>query len=100
MAGQPVELTGREFRLLELLLANLGRVLGKDVLIDRLFGLEDAVGSNTIVLYVSRLRRKLDGSTVHIRTLRGTGYVAEVAFQHGSLEPEAEPGGNPLVGLG
>ena len=43
VAEQPVELTRREFRLLELLLANLGRVLDKDVLIDRLFGLEEAV---------------------------------------------------------
>ena len=100
VAEQPVELTGREFRLLELLLANLGRVLGKDVLIDRLFGLEGAVGPNTIELYVSRLRRKLAGATVHVRTLRGTGYVAEVASQHGRLGPEAEPADNPLLALG
>ena len=100
VAEQPVELTRREFRLLELLLANLGRVLGKDVLIDQLFGLEGAVGLNTIELYVCRLRRKLAGATVHVRTLRGTGYVAEVASQHGRLEPEAEPADNTLVGLG
>jgi two-component system response regulator TctD len=85
---------------LELLLANLGRVLGKDVLTDRLFGLEDAVGPNTIELHVSRLRCKLDGVTVHVRTLRGTGYVAEVASRHGRLQPEAEPGDSLLVGLG
>ena len=101
VADQPVELTGREFRLLELLLANLGRVLGKDVLIDRLFGLEDAVGPNTIELYVSRLRRKLARATVHIRTLRATGYVAEVGSGHGQSGPEVEhAGGGPLVGLG
>ena len=68
--------------LLELLLANLGRVLSKDALIDRLCGLEEAVAPNAIELYVSRLRRKLDGSTMHIRTLRGMGYVAELASQH------------------
>ncbi len=82
VAGHSVELTGREFRLLELLLANLGRVLGKDVLIGRLYRLDDAVGLNTVELYVSRLRRKLDGSTMHIRTLRGMGYVAELASPH------------------
>ena len=82
VAQQPVGLGSREFQLLELLLANLGRVLSKDALIDRLCGLEEAVAPNAIELYVSRLRRKLDGSTMHIRTLPGMGYVAELASQH------------------
>ena len=100
VAGRPVELTGREFRLLELLLANLGRVLGKGVLINRLCGREEAAGPNAIELYVSRLRRKLDGASVQVRTLRGTSYVAEVASRHGRPGPEAEPGDSPLAGLG
>ena len=82
VADQPVELGAREFRLLELLLANLDRVLSKDALLDQLFGLEEAVAPNTIELYVSRLRRKLDGSAVRIRTLRGMGYVAELDAPH------------------
>ena len=82
VAGQPVEFGSREFRLLELLLANLDRVLSKDALLDQLFGLEDAVAPNAIELYVSRLRRKLDGSAVRIRTLRGLGYVAEMEAPH------------------
>lgn len=79
---QPVELGSREFRLLELLLANLGRVLSKEALLDQLFGLDDAVAPNAIELYVSRLRRKLEGSAVKIRTLRGLGYVAELEAPH------------------
>jgi len=82
VADQPVEIGAREFRLLELLLANLDRVLSKDALLDQLFGLEEAVAPNTIELYVSRLRRKLDGSAVRIRTLRGMGYVAELDAPH------------------
>lgn len=78
VAGRTVELGGREFRLLELLLSHRGRVLSKAALLDRLFGLDDAVAPNAVELYVSRLRRKLDGSAVHIRTLRGMGYVAEL----------------------
>jgi two-component system response regulator TctD len=78
VAGQAVELGTREFRLLELLLAHRGRVLSKDVLIEQLFGLDDPVAPNAIELYVSRLRRKLEGSAVRIRTLRGMGYVAEL----------------------
>jgi two-component system response regulator TctD len=82
VTGRPVDLSSREFRLLELLLANLGRVLSKDTLLDQLFGLEDAVAPNAIELYVSRLRRKLEGATVKIRTLRGLGYVAELEASH------------------
>ena len=82
VAGQAVELGSREFRLLELLLANLDRVLSKDALLDQLFGMEDAVAPNAIELYVSRLRRKLDGSAVRIRTLRGLGYVDEMEGPH------------------
>jgi two-component system response regulator TctD len=80
--GRPVDLSSREFRLLELLLANLDRVLSKDALLDQLFGLDDAVAPNAIELYVSRLRRKLDRSAVKIRTLRGLGYVAELDAPH------------------
>ena len=82
VTGRQVDLSSREFRLLELLLANLGRVLSKDTLLDQLFGLEDAVAPNAIELYVSRLRRKLEGATVKIRTLRGLGYVAELEASH------------------
>lgn len=78
VAGQAVELGIREFRLLELLLAHRGRVLSKEALIHQLFGLDDLVAPNAIELYVSRLRRKIEGSTVRIRTLRGMGYVAEL----------------------
>jgi two-component system response regulator TctD len=73
-----MELGAREFRLLELLLANRGRVLSKDTLIDQLCGLDKAIAPNAIELYVSRLRHKLDRSAVRIRTVRGLGYVAEV----------------------
>ncbi len=78
--SQAVDLSSREFRLLELLLGNLGRVMSKEVLIEQLFGLDKAVAPNAIELYVSRLRRKLEGADLEIRTVRGLGYVAE---EHG-----------------
>lgn len=83
VAGQPVELGGREFRLLELFLSNLNTVLSKDELMDRLFSLDQPTALNAIELYVSRLRRKLDGASVEIRTKRGLGYVAELAGKEG-----------------
>ena len=73
-----VDLGGREFRLLELVLSNLDRVMAKEELMDRLFSLEQSTAPNAIELYVSRLRRKLDGASVEIRTVRGLGYVAEI----------------------
>lgn len=78
VAGAAVELGGREFRLLELFLANIDRVMTKDELMARLFSLDQEAAPNAIELYVSRLRRKLDGASVEIRTVRGIGYVAEV----------------------
>jgi Response regulators consisting of a CheY-like receiver domain and a winged-helix DNA-binding domain len=76
--GRAVDLSAREFRLLELFLANLGRVMSKDNVIDQLCSLDEAVAPNAIELYVSRLRRKLDGAAVVIRTVHGLGYVADV----------------------
>lgn len=76
---RPVDLSAREFRLLELFLSHLNRVMSKDTLIDQLCSLDQAVAPNAIELYVSRLRRKLEGASVTIRTLHGQGYMAELA---------------------
>jgi DNA-binding response OmpR family regulator len=75
VAGQPVALTRREYSLLEVLLMNRGRVVAKEHIHDRMFSFNDEeVGLNSIETYVARLRRKIDGSRVTIRTLRGLGY--------------------------
>ncbi|MCZ4290297.1 response regulator [Hoeflea alexandrii] len=74
--GQPLSLTPREQLLLEIFMVNKGRVLEKDELVMRLFGLEADVGANAIELYVGRLRRKLAGAAFEIKTLRGLGYQA------------------------
>lgn len=80
IGGSPVSLTRREFSLLEIMLANRGRVIPKERIFDRMFSFnEEEVGINTVEIHVARLRRKLEGSRVQIRTLRGLGYqlVAE-----------------------
>ena len=74
-AGEtPLPLTRREFSLLEALMANRTRVMPKERLFDRIFSIDEEAGLNAIETYVARLRRKLDGSGVEIRTLRGLGY--------------------------
>ncbi|ONG47658.1 DNA-binding response regulator [Pseudoroseomonas deserti] len=72
--GQPLELTKRELALLELLLARPGRIVPKEQLMDRLFGLDEAASLNAVEQHVARLRKKLSLSTTEIRTLRGLGY--------------------------
>lgn len=82
--GEPRELTRREQILLEIFLTNRGRVLEKEELLTRLFGLNGESNSNAVELYVGRLRRKIEGADLEIRTLRGLGYQARVA-EEGSL---------------
>ncbi len=73
--GAALPLTRREFSLLEALAANRIQIVSKERLYERMFSLdEEEVGLNAIETYVARLRRKLEGSGVAIRTLRGLGY--------------------------
>lgn len=74
LRGEPVQLTRRELTLIEILSARPGRIFAKDELVDRLFGFEESPSQNAIEQYVGRVRRKLSGSSVQIRTLRGLGY--------------------------
>lgn len=72
VAGQPIELTAQEFRLLNLFLHRVGRIVTQAELLDHLYGLDEERHSNTIEVYVGRLRRKIGRDA--IRTLRGLGY--------------------------
>lgn len=70
--GEPVELTARELRMLNYFLHHVGRIVSQSELTEHLYALEDSRESNTIEVYVSRLRRKL-GHEI-ITTIRGLGY--------------------------
>ncbi len=74
---QPVELSARELSVMELLMLREGRVVTKQQIIDHLYGWDDTNTSNSIEVFVYRLRRKLEGSGVDIRTIRGMGYLIE-----------------------
>jgi DNA-binding response OmpR family regulator len=75
VAGEPVELTGKEFDLLAYLLENAGIVVSRDQLLDRVWGMSYAGGTRTVDVHVAQLRRKL-GRPDSIRTFRGSGYKA------------------------
>lgn len=70
--GTPVELTTREFALLEVLLRHPGDVLSPAVLLARVWGEDHDTGSNVLPVYIAALRRKLGRD--RIRTVRGAGY--------------------------
>jgi len=70
--GRPIELTGREVALLELLLRETGHVVTRDRALREIW--DDAAEPNVVDRYVTRLRRKL-GEPPLIRTLRGTGFT-------------------------
>jgi two-component system OmpR family response regulator len=70
--GVPVVLTQKEWALLRVMAMRPERIHTRDALQDALYGLHDEADSNTLEVFVSRLRRKLGRE--HIQTLRGLGY--------------------------
>ena len=77
VGDQPIFFSAREIAVLEQLLRRSGRVVAKNLLADNLYGLSQEVGSNTVEVYVHRLRKHLAeaGASVQIHTLRGVGYL-------------------------
>jgi two-component system, OmpR family, response regulator len=74
-SGRPIELPRRELALFEVLLDNAGRVVSKERIGLTLYGTGSEIEPNAVELLVSRLRRKLAGTGVEIRTARGLGYL-------------------------
>jgi DNA-binding response OmpR family regulator len=75
-AGRRVELTAREFALLEHLMRNAGRVLSRDQILQAVWPPDFEGGSNVVDTYVHYLREKIDARPLAplIRTVRGVGY--------------------------
>lgn len=75
--ARPIELTPREFALLELFLQNPRRVLTRTLIAEKIWEASYELETNLIDVYVRRLRRKLEppgGGSPFIRTVRGSGY--------------------------
>lgn len=75
--GHAIDLTSREFALVELLFMRIGRVVTKQQIIDQLYGWEDGMASNAVEVLVHRLRKKLEHSNCNIQTIRGMGYLVD-----------------------
>jgi two-component system OmpR family response regulator len=70
--GMPVELTASELKILTYFMHRIGRIVSQAELVDHLYALDESRESNTVEVYISRLRRKLGAGL--ITTVRGLGY--------------------------
>lgn len=77
VAGNPVDLSAREFAVLQTLLENAGRVMTRAQLESAIYGWRDEPDSNALEVHIHHLRRKLGAD--FIKTLRGVGYLVEKA---------------------
>jgi two-component system response regulator TctD len=78
VAGVPCMLSNREASVLEVLLQSFGKPVKRERLMSQVYGLEGDVGWNTLEVYIHRLRKKLVGSSLMLRTLHGRGYQLEL----------------------
>lgn len=73
LEGQTIALTGHEFRLLRVLMLHPGQIMSKTQLAEQLYDLEQAIDSNTLEVFIARLRQKIGKEW--IQTRRGQGYA-------------------------
>ena len=71
-----LNLRNRDVQLLEAFLGNLDRVVAKEDVADKIYSFEETPSLNAVEQAVTRLRKKLEGSPITIRTIRGLGYIA------------------------
>jgi DNA-binding response OmpR family regulator len=72
VAGRPIELTRQELRILSYLMQRPGRIVSEEDIAEHVYALDNERQSNSVQVYISRLRRKLGRDT--IKTVRGLGY--------------------------
>jgi len=71
--NQPINVSRREYMIVKALMENVGRILSKDQLENKLYEWGDEIASNTIEVHISNVRKKLPAE--FIKTVRGVGYV-------------------------
>lgn len=77
LAGQALDLSAREWSVLEYLATHSRRIVSKEQLIQAITAWDQELSANAIEAYVHRVRNKIEGSGVVIRTVRGLGYLLE-----------------------
>lgn len=77
MEGRQIELTFKEFKLLQLLLQNAGIVTSREMIMERVWGTDFEGESRTLDMHIKTLRQKLGEQGTMIRTIRNVGYMIE-----------------------
>jgi two-component system OmpR family response regulator len=77
VSGRPLALSTHELGVLEVLLQRFGRVVSKEQLVEQLYNYDKEVTNNAIEVYVHRLRKKLAGAGVTVKTQYGRGYLLD-----------------------
>jgi two-component system, OmpR family, response regulator len=72
-----LNLSARELAVLEILMLKAGKVVNKEQMLEKLCNFDEDISDNALEVYLHRLRKKLDYSDIHIRTIRGLGYLLE-----------------------
>jgi DNA-binding response OmpR family regulator len=80
--GKALDLSAREWSVLEHLMLRSGRIVSKEQMLQALCGWSEEISPNAVEVYVHRLRAKLEPSGVVIRTVRGLGYLLEKPEEH------------------
>ena len=83
VGGRAVELSTHETGVLEVLLHRFGRVVSKEQLVEQLYNFDHEVSQNAIEVYVHRVRKKISGAGVSVRTHYGRGYRLDYPAQNG-----------------
>lgn len=79
--GNLIDLSAREWAVLEYLMQNFSRVVSKQQIIDAILPFGEEVTLNAVEVYVSRLRSKIDSAGISIKTIRGFGYLLESSVE-------------------
>jgi DNA-binding response OmpR family regulator len=77
VAGKALDLSQREYSILEFLFSNVGAIVGKDKIAGAVASWDEQISPNAIEVQISRLRAKLEPAGIAIRTIRGLGYLVE-----------------------
>ena len=78
IAGQTIELSAREWAVLEYMIQHASRVVSKQQIIDAILPWGEEVTLNAVEVYISRIRSKIVAASINIKTIRGFGYMLEL----------------------
>ena len=76
-----LNLSARELAVLEILMLKVGKVVNKEQMLEKLCNFDEDISDNALEVYLHRLRKKIDHSDIHIRTIRGLGYLLEARIK-------------------